>query len=59
VGKSVGEIPVENLRVNGSIILKWLLNRMGAGRLVHLPQDKDTWRAVLNTVINHKMRGLS
>jgi hypothetical protein len=41
--------------VDGSIILKWIFDRLdGGGSMdwINLAQDKDRWRALVNTVMN-------
>jgi hypothetical protein len=43
VGKFEGKKHLEDVNVNGRIILKWNLN---------LSQDRDQWRALVNKVIN-------
>jgi hypothetical protein len=44
----------EDLEVGGRIILRWLLREIGCGGMdwIDLAQDKDQWRALMNTVMN-------
>jgi hypothetical protein len=46
VGKPEGKNHYEDLDVGGSIILRWILKR----------QDRDQWIALVNTVMNLKVR---
>jgi len=42
---------LENLSVDGKIILKWIFKKWNEGvEWINLAQDKDWWRAVINTV---------
>jgi hypothetical protein len=45
---------VEDLGVDGRIILERYLKEIGWGDMgcVYLAQDRDQWRAVVNTVMN-------
>jgi len=45
---------LEDPRVNGRIILKWILSKwVGGGRdWIDLAQDRDRWRALVNAVMN-------
>jgi hypothetical protein len=47
--KPEGRGHLENLGIGGRIILDWILNRFGGG--MYLVQDRDQWRAVMNTVM--------
>jgi hypothetical protein len=39
--------------IDGRIILKWILERLDGGRdWINLAQDRDRWRALVNTAIN-------
>jgi hypothetical protein len=39
--------------VDGRIILKWIFERLDGGMdWIHLAQDKDRWRALVNAVMN-------
>jgi hypothetical protein len=49
VGNPEGERPLGRQDVGGWIILKWILDRMD---LIDLAQDRDQWRALVNTVMN-------
>jgi len=48
---------VEDLGVDGNIILEWILGKWEDVDCMHLTQDVGQWRAVVNTVIN--LRGPS
>jgi hypothetical protein len=47
----------EDLSVDGRIILKWILEEKGWEGMdgIHLAQDRDQWRAVVNTVMNFQV----
>jgi hypothetical protein len=39
--------------IDGSIILKWILKKWGGSMdWIELAQDRDMWRALVNTVMN-------
>ena len=44
----------EDLDVNGRTILEWTFEEIGinSGNWVDSAQDRDYWRALLNTVLN-------
>jgi hypothetical protein len=47
----------EDVGVSGRIILKrYYKNRIWGTDWVHLAHDRYRWRALVNTVMNHKMR---
>jgi hypothetical protein len=54
-GKHQGKIYLENLGVDGVIILKLIFKkRIGEGMdWINLGQNRDRWWALLNAVINH------
>jgi hypothetical protein len=43
------------LDVNGMIILEWIFKKGDGGGVdwIDLAQDRGTWRAVVNTAMNH------
>jgi hypothetical protein len=44
---------LEDPGVNGRVILKWIFERFDGGMdWTTLAQDRDTWRALVNAVIN-------
>jgi hypothetical protein len=52
VGHLEGYRPLENLDMNARIIFKWILNGFGCVDRIDLAQDRENWRAVMNTVMN-------
>jgi hypothetical protein len=44
---------LEDPGVNGRIILKWILERLDGGiDWTNMAQDREGWRALVNTVMN-------
>jgi hypothetical protein len=44
---------VEDPGIDGRIILKWIIERLGGGvDWIDLAQDRDRWRALVYTVMN-------
>jgi hypothetical protein len=46
---------MEDLGVDGRIILKWIFNQgvgMGGMDWIHLAQDRDRWQDLVNSVTN-------
>jgi hypothetical protein len=42
--------------VDGRIILKWIFKQWDGGMdCIELAQDRDSWRAVVNAVMNHRV----
>jgi hypothetical protein len=53
VGKSERKKLMEDLGVDGWIILKWILGKRVWGvDWTYLAQDRDRWRAAVDSVIN-------
>ena len=53
VGKPEGKNHLEDLGVNGRMILKWIFKkRDGEMDWIDLVQNRDSWRAVVNEVMN-------
>jgi hypothetical protein len=51
-----GRDHAENLDVDGRIILEWIFEKWWkVGDCIHLSQDRDLWRAVVNTVMNPRV----
>jgi hypothetical protein len=47
-----GRDHLEDLDVNGRIILKWILEKEGGKLWIHLAQNRDQWRALVNTIMS-------
>jgi hypothetical protein len=44
---------LEDLGVDGRIVLRWILRKWVGGMYwIDLAQDRSTWRALINTVMN-------
>jgi hypothetical protein len=42
--------------IEGRIILKWIFRKWnGAMNWIDLAQNRDTWRALVNAIINHRL----
>jgi hypothetical protein len=53
MGKPEGKNHLQDQGVDGRIGSKWTLGRLAGGmEWVHLAQDRDRWRAVVNAVMN-------
>jgi hypothetical protein len=54
VGKPEGKDHLKDQGVDGRMGSKWTLDRLAGGgvELIHLAQDRDLWRAVVNAVMN-------
>jgi hypothetical protein len=50
VGKPEGHL--ENLCIDGRIILKKIIKKCGSTDCISVAQDRDGWRAVVNAVMN-------
>jgi hypothetical protein len=47
---------LEDPSVDGRIILKWILEKWGGGTdWIDLAEDRDKWRALVNTVMNPRV----
>jgi hypothetical protein len=48
---------LEDPGVDGRIILKWIFKKwVGGGReWIDMAQDRDSWRAVVSAVMNHRV----
>jgi hypothetical protein len=53
VGNPEGKSHVEDQGVDGRMVWKWTLGRLVGGvEWIHLAQDRERWRAVVNAVMN-------
>jgi hypothetical protein len=53
VGKHEGEDRLEDQGVDGRMRSKWTLEGLAGGvQWIHLAQDTDQWRALVNAVMN-------
>jgi hypothetical protein len=57
VGKPKGKRPLERPRRRRKVTIKMDLRDIGWGGMVwiHLAQDRDQWRAILNKVMNFRI----
>jgi hypothetical protein len=57
VGRPDGKRPLEDLGVDGRIILKWILKEVGWEGVdwIDMAQDRDRWRAVVSAVMNPRV----
>jgi hypothetical protein len=51
-GKAYGKRPLGRPRSRWRIILEWILGNLGGKAWAGLVQNRDQWRAIVNTVIN-------
>jgi hypothetical protein len=53
-GRIAGRDHSEDLGVGDKIILEWILGKWSGEGVdwIHLAQDRDQWRAAMNTVMN-------
>jgi hypothetical protein len=54
VGNSKGNSCLENLGVDGGIILKWIFKKRIGGGIdwINMAQNRDRWWALLNAMMN-------
>jgi hypothetical protein len=54
IGKPEGRVDSEDVGIDGRIILEWILGKHGRNDVdyMHLAQDRDQWRALVNSVMN-------
>jgi hypothetical protein len=60
VGKPEGKNHLKDQGVDGKMGSKWTLERLAGGgaEWIHLAQDRDCWRAVVNAVMNLRVLAL-
>jgi hypothetical protein len=51
LGNLKGRGHLEDMDVGGKMTLKLILNMVGVN-WIHLPQDRDKWQALVNTITN-------
>jgi hypothetical protein len=58
MGRSEEKRTLERSRGKRENNIKWILERWGWGsvRRIDLAHDRDQWRALLNTVMNHRFK---
>jgi hypothetical protein len=62
VGKSVERDHLEDLGIDGKVILKWVLKNLGGGggarkNWIRLTQGRDKWHAVVKLVVTVRTTG--
>jgi hypothetical protein len=56
VGKLEGKRPIEDLGIDGKIILEWIFGKVCEGMAwMYRAQDRDRWLALVNTVMNLRL----
>jgi hypothetical protein len=56
MGRRDGKNHLEDIEVDGRIILKWIFKKWNGGMdWIALAQDRDRWRALVNAVMNFRV----
>jgi len=55
VEKPEGKRPLGDPDIDGRIILRWIFGKWEGGDWMELAQDRDRWRALVNTVMNFRV----
>ena len=56
VGKSERREYLQDLGVDGRIILKWIMRKLDENlKWINLAQDRDRWQAVVNALMNFRI----